>query len=339
MMTVYDINPIFNATSDLELESFYDDSLWNARSSSEWQEMQTAYLGHSNSTIRSILMDVISADEYDHDGKFYQISPFSALIVMHAMTTHMWQRLQLLNSFRSFSSSAERSQGSEASWFLHNGLHSLSKCQNILKRSRERYNQDSENLSESPLMFSCQAILRIAYMRLFNAAGTFNRLCLVDMDPAVIDASASAFAALQLKRSPQMLDIVRQAFRGLEVPIQMGHMFVRKTAAFRWGVEHAVAAWDSAIFITRWIHSVEIDAINDKEPHPEEQELLTSMKKLLEEADYDPEESKSFAAGMARTWALFLHDVWVWGVTPHMGVVLERLAIAYERMNEANRGA
>jgi hypothetical protein len=54
---------------------------------------------------------------------------------------------------------------------------------------------------------------------------------------------------------------------------------------------------------------VEIDAINDKEPHPEEQELLTSMKNLLEEADYDPEESKSFAAGMARTWALFLHDV------------------------------
>jgi hypothetical protein len=246
MMAVYDINPIFNATSDLELESFHDDRLWNAKSSLEWQELQTSDLIHTHTTIRSIFTDVISTDGHEHERKFYHISPFSALIVMHAMTTHMWQRLQLLNSFRSFPSTSKRSQEDlEASWFLNNGLRSLSKCQNILKRSRQKYSQDSENLSESPLMYSCQAILRIAYMRLFDAAGAFNRLCLVDMDPAAIDASASVFASLQLKRSPQMLNIVRQAFGGLKVPIQMGHMFVRKTGAFRWGVEHAVTAWDS----------------------------------------------------------------------------------------------
>jgi hypothetical protein len=54
---------------------------------------------------------------------------------------------------------------------------------------------------------------------------------------------------------------------------------------------------------------VEIDENNNKEPHPEEQELLAYMKDLFEEADYDSKGSKSFAAGMARTWALFLHDV------------------------------
>lgn len=245
MMAVYDINPILNATSDLELENFHDERLWNAESAQDWQKLRTSYPHQNHTTIRSILTDVISADEDAHEAKFYQISPFSALIVMHAMTTHMWHRLQLLDSFMSFSFTQDRSRDWETSWFVDNALRSLSKCQSVLKRSREKHGQDSENFSESPLMFSCQAILRIAYMRLFNAAGAFNRLCLVDVDPAVVDASASAFAALMLKRTPQMLNIVRQAFEGLKVPIQMGHMLVRKTAAFRWGVEHAVAAWDS----------------------------------------------------------------------------------------------
>lgn len=65
----------------------------------------------------------------------------------------------------------------------------------------------------------------------------------------------------------------------------------------------------AALFITKWVHSVETDEINGKEPKPEEQELLTYMKDLFEEADYDSNESRSFAAGMARIWALFLQDV------------------------------
>lgn len=54
---------------------------------------------------------------------------------------------------------------------------------------------------------------------------------------------------------------------------------------------------------------MEIDAINGIEPTRAETELLTAMKEVLEEADYDPEENRSFAAGLARTWSLFLQDV------------------------------
>ncbi|WYZ35104.1 hypothetical protein EsH8_I_001380 [Colletotrichum jinshuiense] len=97
------------------------------------------------------------------------------------------------------------------------------------------------------------------------------------------------------------------------------------------------APWDAGLAVTKWVHSVELDVVKGIEPSRAEGELLAKIKAILEEADYDPEESKSFAAGLARIWSLFLQDVWVWGITRRMGDVLERLATAYESANEIVR--
>ncbi|GKT48169.1 uncharacterized protein ColSpa_08350 [Colletotrichum spaethianum] len=117
----------------------------------------------------------------------------------------------------------------------------------------------------------------------------------------------------------------------------MGHLLVRKTAAFRWSIEHAVAGWDNVLFTTKWVHSVEIDAMKGTDLSAEELEVLGKMKIVLEDADYDPGQGKSIAAGLARTCSLVLQDTWVWGITVRMGDILERLAMVYERVNEDNR--
>ncbi|TDZ40548.1 Lipase 5 [Colletotrichum trifolii] len=93
------------------------------------------------------------------------------------------------------------------------------------------------------------------------------------------------------------------------------HLLVGKTAAFRWSVEHAIASWDAGLLVTKWVHSVQVDAVNGIEPSPQERDLLADMKDVLEEADYDPDDSTSFAASLARMWSLFLQDVRAHDVT------------------------
>lgn len=80
-----------------------------------------------------------------------------------------------------------------------------------------------------------------------------------------------------------------------------------------------------------------MDRLNDMEPSPAEAELLALITDVLEEAEYDTGTSKSLAAGVARTWSYLLQDVWVWSITPRMGAVLEQMAIAFERVNDAHQ--
>lgn len=65
----------------------------------------------------------------------------------------------------------------------------------------------------------------------------------------------------------------------------------------------------AALFVCKWVHSVEVDCLNDTEPTLAERELLESIREVLEEAEYDTGKSKSLAAGVARTWSWQLRDV------------------------------
>jgi hypothetical protein len=69
----------------------------------------------------------------------------------------------------------------------------------------------------------------------------------------------------------------------------------------------------TALFVCKWVHSVEMDRLHDIEPSPAESELLDHIKEVLEEAEYDPGKSKSLAAGVARTWSWLLQDVSILG--------------------------
>ncbi|KAH7124575.1 hypothetical protein EDB81DRAFT_951610 [Dactylonectria macrodidyma] len=335
-MVIYDVNPGFTVTQDLELETFHAESLWNARTPMEWRELWSKQPVHHDRNVKDVLEDVIS--EGNQGPLDYSLTLFNALLLMHAVVVHMWQRLQIMETFPPLSSNPTSADGTLGSCLMESSLQALARCQRLLQGRWDQHEpqHDSDDDSESALVFNCQAVLRIAHIRLFNVTSKFDRMCLITMDQGLIEASASTYVAVKLNRSPQLLSAVTKAFEGLRIPVKMGHMLIRKTAAFRWSVEQAISGWDSALFVTKWIHSVEIDKLNGIPATEAEEVFLANIRDILEEADYDLDESKSLAAGVARTWGWFLQDVWVWGITPRMGAILNQLAMAYERVNNDN---
>ncbi|KAF4910983.1 Cytochrome P450 monooxygenase yanC [Colletotrichum fructicola] len=333
-MVIYGINPIFNASNDLEVECFHEETLWNAQSSSEWLSLRPKHEHQEVGTMRDLVEGVLSDDQKRSRLDIARVSHFSLLILTHAVMVHMRQLYQIsqTSALCAFSNQSFLGQS-----LLKTGLESLSRCYNLLQMPHQDRLEDLDDKEIVSLRFSSYGILRAAYIRLFDITTGFDRLTLMAEDPKVIETSVAILAEAPLERDRFLLDAVEKTLEGFQIPFRMGHMLMRKTAAFRWSIEHAVAAWDAGLFVTKWVHSVEIDAINGIEPTRAETDLLTAMKEVLEEADYDTEENRSFSAGLARTWSLFLQDVWVWGITVRMGKVLEHLATAYENHNEAQR--
>ncbi|KAH7133869.1 fungal-specific transcription factor domain-containing protein [Dactylonectria macrodidyma] len=338
-VVLFDVNPGFNATQDLDFEMLDDESLWNAESSNKWRELRASRLKQqqlhptSRRTLQQVLVEIMLPGDRCRTGdEPFQVSAFSALVLMHAVVLQMWQRSQV---FQAFAEPWNSSSGHNhlRSSLLDSALKSLARCEAFLRSG----DTDEHEEKEASLAFNCHAVLRIAYIRLFKPTSPASRISLISLDPVEMEASITSFVTARMDRSPQLLEAVVKAFEGLSIPVRLGHMLVRKTAAFRWGVEHAIAGWESALLVTKWIHSVELDIQNKVQASPAEQELLALIREVLEEAEYDHGESASLAAGVARTWGWFLQDVWVWAITPRMGAALGLLADAYERVGRSNR--
>ncbi|KAF4455380.1 zinc finger protein [Fusarium albosuccineum] len=341
IMVLFDVNPGFNATQDLEFEIFDDEAMWNAESSTEWRQIRNSnpnqQHGERHRTMKEVLPDIMLEGRCHSSKAPYQVSAFSALVLMHGAVVHMWQRLQVCQAFAEPSSSTLISDtGSDAlgSSLLDGAMRALERCGNFLKGTESQVNSLGGADEETSLAFNCQAMLRIAYIRLFKPINASKCLNLMDLDPEEMDEAITLFATTKMERGPRLLDAVIHCFEGLRIPVKLGYMFVRKTAALRWSVEHAVAGWESgmyatclpfhssvsacllmrhggytALLVTKWIDSVEVDNSNGTRPSSQERELLTLIKSVLEEAEYDLGESVSLAAATARTWASFLQDV------------------------------
>ncbi|CVK96638.1 uncharacterized protein FMAN_10968 [Fusarium mangiferae] len=336
-MVLFDVNPGFNATQDLEFEAFHDEAMWDASSANEWRQVRLASIkkhpAQHHRTMKEVLVDVMLEGRYHSDTAPYQVSAFSALILMHGVVVHMWQRLQVTHAIWSL-------DGPDllGSSLMDSSMAILSRCDAFLKRAGSvTQSLDSDEHDETSLVFNCQAVLRIAYVSLFRTVNSSAHISLMSTDAAEMDDAIVSFVAGELDRSPQILNAVVKCFEGLRIPVKMGTMLVRKTAAFRWSVEHAISGWESALVVTKWVHAVEMMSSNGVQLGPEEQKLLTLVREVLEEAECELEQSSSLAAGVARTWGSFLQDVWIWGITPQMGATLGLLANAYEKAFNANR--
>lgn len=348
-MVIFDVNPGFNASQDLEFELFDDEAFWDAESSNEWRELQTnnaKQQQHQNSgrrTLKEVFIDVMSEGKYHSKGSSYQVSAFSAVVIMHAVVVHMWQRLQVSAAFAGPECDASFSGGENdriGHYLLEDAMKSLARCDAFLQSVKSSAGQpDTDDAAETSLVFNSQAVLRLAYIRLFKPASPSSRINLISRDPVEMDASMTSFVTAEMRRSAQLLDAVAKAFEGFSIPVRLGHLLVRKTAAFRWGVEHAISGWESgayptcermaylmvplaivcsslltgvhgclALLVTKWVHSVELSMLNGVQPTPKERELFTHIQEVLQEAEYDLGESTSLAAGVATTWGWFLHD-------------------------------
>ncbi|TDZ31321.1 Cytochrome P450 monooxygenase patI [Colletotrichum spinosum] len=296
---IYGINPLFNSTKDLDVEMLHSDALWNAQSSGEWLGLQAQKESSSITTSEAALVKILSGTTSD----LSMGTNFSMLLLTHATLVHTWHLRQTAEIL-----GRSAPQGSMSQSLLREGLATLGRCRALFHTAKINNPDDSDETDILSLPFSSYVVCRASYVRLVDNTTSFNRLCLTSGDSEAIASSVAAFASRREPRSAQLLEVVGKTLKGFQLPFKMGHLLVRKTAAFRWSVEHAIASWDAGLLVTKWVHSVEVDAVNGIEPSPRERDLLADMKDVLEEADYDPDDSRSFAASLARIWSFFLQD-------------------------------
>jgi hypothetical protein len=143
--------------------------------------------------------------------------------------------------------------------------------------------------------------------------------------------SLQEFVNMPQDRNDFTTRAVARAYEGMIIPARAGAPLLRKTAAFTWAVEHALAGWDAALLVTKWVHGIEMDAIRGRSriPSSQEEQLIQDMADLLSETG-TPDHATSMAARLAEHWASYYDDTWVWGVTPRMGWILRALSNCYE---------
>lgn len=90
----------------------------------------------------------------------------------------------------------------------------------------------------------------------------------------------------------------------------------------------------TALLVTKWVHAIETETRSGKgNPINElEGKTMQAVRNLLSELEdgFEDEADPSLAAKLARYWAGFYDDTWVWGVTPRMANILRELANCYE---------
>ncbi|KAH8587007.1 hypothetical protein B0O99DRAFT_747902 [Bisporella sp. PMI_857] len=329
LLTVtYDTTPFLTVTQDLNIEIPEREIKWKAQTAEDWEHV--AFTHHNNQlpTVRDVLAHLIfhrcpsSYRTLANDRTMW--SGFAITVVMHAVNIHMWHIMQCTQSFTGFPI--------EPSTIGHEMVlqieQSLARCYTLL--TTHQPDVETPEPGEGPQLFNCQALLRSAYVRIFTGAGSFDRLMLLSEDDDQIAYSIQNFVHSQQPRSPFLTKAVSKAYVGLLTPITAGYLLVRRTAALTWSVEHAIAAWDCALFVTKWIHGIETNQSTPRgAPDIAEAENIAKFRELLLDAESDYERTESLAADVAHVWADFLDDTWVWGITPRMGHLLRLLSKAY----------
>ncbi|KAK6004309.1 hypothetical protein QM012_008171 [Aureobasidium pullulans] len=340
----YDLLPMFSVTQDLDVELLDEEKLWEASSSPEWDELRQQRDHQSKITLRHAFTHLVLGKE--HALSTATTSPmrwtaFSTSVIMHAVNVYMWNLMQCTQSFSAFA--VESSNDSTLKTAMVNQTEAaLARCYALLTADRPEGDRTSDD-PEGPLLFNCLALLRSAHTRVFTGADNYNRMTLLSGSARHVSASINAFVSGNaLERGPLMTRAVDKAYGGFLTPIKAGYLLVRKTAALTWSLEHPIAAWDCALFATKWVHTLEMSQL-EAPPDQDELMIISNFRNLLSEADSEYNGCGSLAGEIMRVWASLFDDTWTWGITPRMGHVMRRLSGAFKqdwksRFPEGNPG-
>ncbi|KAM0809821.1 hypothetical protein AB5N19_10168 [Seiridium cardinale] len=323
LVILYDILPGFDITQDLEYEVLDEERLWNAPTAAQWQNLRHA-TDEPKRTFRTVLSDMLA--DRARDGPSppqYYISGFTALVVMHAVNIHVWHLSQVSQAL----SKSLQVAGHASNILISQTLTTLAKCRDILQQSRETAEPVWDDPQKS-LLFNGEAMLRVAYTRLFTSGSMPQRFTLFYSSKEDRPAALKAFVAATQDRGPLITKAVSHILESFFIPIKMGYLLVRKTAAFVWSVEYAISSWGCAILLCQWINSIEAQKLSSWTEA--EANLIEQIQAALEDIGSDYEEGRSLAAAVARAWGSLNNDVWVWNITAKFGHTLAELAQIYD---------
>jgi hypothetical protein len=331
MTIAYDLTPTFSVTQDLDIVLLDEECFWEASSSQEWESLKRRQGLRANTTVRNALTNLILGKEQPSLAASHPIklTAFATTMIMHAVNIYMWNMKQSTQSFTAFAAD-EHDSSILKDALISQAETALTRCHALLTAERPEREHTSDD-PEGPLLFNCLVLLRCACICMFTGADNFNRLTLLSVNSLHIAASLESFVAGRAQeRGAHLTRAVDKAYGGLLTPVRAGYLLVRKTAALTWSVEHAIAAWDCALFATKWIHTLEIQQ-QESPPDQDEIKVLLNFRQLLDEVDCQYDGTGSLAGEIARIWASFFDDTWVWGLTPRMGQVLKQLSEAFNQ--------
>ncbi|GIZ49117.1 hypothetical protein CKM354_001215600 [Cercospora kikuchii] len=298
-------------------------SLWTAPDEASWRRAMRNAPTQTNMSMQDALSVLATIDGSQKDLAIVTgWSRFAVVLMMHVATLQTSQVLESATAWQSESELWTSTTGSFTA-ALAQILTTLSKCRGLVVGPGTPRSDPCMDPSET-VPFNAAAVLRFCYGRVLPLAE--QRSSLLQCDDELLVVSLRDFINAQHVRDETISQIVTWVFEGLCLPVRRGVQLVRKTAALTWSVEHGVAAWDAALVVTKWLHTVERARASGHPLSQDELDLLEHITKFFERVEGQVTPPKSVASHAARFLASFYEDTWVWGVTARMGKALQTLA-------------
>ncbi|KPI35705.1 uncharacterized protein AB675_1235 [Cyphellophora attinorum] len=325
----YGILPGFSIVHEGSIELPDSDALWNAGDENQWQHCVALVHESRPQNLKDAVAMLINGSK---DEELVEVartwSPFSTAMIMHAVSIQVWHSIDgsgLISSAHDLSAQSDTQLSSAPNKIEA----ALTRCRSILTQAKP----ETDGLwtdSDGPLLFNAFAVLRVTYGRAFTGIRLADRMLLLRDNYSDISQAISDYIAMPQERSKLVAQAIARTFEGLVLPFRSGAPLLRKTAALTWSVEHALAGWDSALLVTKWVYAMEVLQAAGSMITADEQQVLSDVHSLLDEVEPFREQGVSAASILSRVWAGFYEDTWVWGVTPRIGRSLRALANAYE---------
>ncbi|KIW22291.1 uncharacterized protein PV07_12192 [Cladophialophora immunda] len=330
----YGIPPGYSLVSDGFIEMPCDQSLWDALTEEQWHEAATRK-GQTSSLniIEAVSMVMNGNSTKTVPQECWEWSPFAISVVINVISIHIWHITQGSYFFGDFSSPGQSNE-TQKSQTLAQTEAALSRCRALITQASSDADYPWTE-AETPLLFNCLALLRASYCRAFTGHSAADSMMLLKESQEEFMASIEDFVALPQNRGNLVARAVGRAFEGMLIPYKAGTMLIKKTAALTWAIGHALAGWETALLVTKWVHAIEVETRSSPDcgsTSELETQTMQAIRNLLSELEdgFDNEFGPSLAAKLARYWAGFYDDTWVWGLTPRMGYILRELANCYE---------
>ncbi|KIW74395.1 hypothetical protein Z517_12335 [Fonsecaea pedrosoi CBS 271.37] len=330
----YGIPPGYSLVSDGFIEMACDQSLWDALTEEQWHEAAMRKGQSSRLNVREAVSMVMNGNSVKTvPQECWEWSPFAISVVINVISIHIWHITQGSYFFGDLSSPGPSNE-TQKSQTLAQTEAALSRCRALITQASSDADYPWTE-AETPLLFNCLALLRVSYCRAFTGHSAADSMVLLKESQEEFMTSIEDFIALPQNRGNLVARAVGRAFEGMLIPYKAGTLLIKKTAALTWAIGHALAGWEAALLVTKWVHAIEVEIRSSRDSasiSELETQTMQSIRNLLLDLEdvLDNGAGPSLAAKLARYWAGFYDDTWVWGLTPRMGYILRELANCYE---------
>ncbi|KAK5462730.1 hypothetical protein LTS15_002442 [Exophiala xenobiotica] len=302
--TAYGTCPCFSILQDGDVEIPDDENLWGAASAEEWQTFTTLL---PDAPVKPSLKDAVGRLMYNEDvlngpDPIWSWSPFTATVIMHAVSIQLWYDMQ-----------CAQSQGFPLQSLVYGQIEAaLNRCQELVTLARL---DDNTACAQSEThMFNYIALLRVAHTRVFTGMGCADLKYLLWMPWSDASSVIRKFVATKVPSPTETLvnKAASHALEGILLPFEIGPLIVQKTAALTWSIEHAMANWDATLFAVK--RTAEIQRLSSQsQSNDQETNFLDSVRSFLtDSAGVEVTSKTCLAAELLRVRARFFDDTWVW---------------------------